>query len=258
MMELRLARRIVRSAMDLKPFDSLLTPMAKLATRSLAGAEVSVSTVEGFVDLAFSWHLLQLPNSDFFTVKPAQVRDEITALLRLLSALRPAMVLEIGTAGGGSLYLFSKVASPDAVIISIDLPNGPFGGGYPPWKIPFYKSFVHGTQVIHLVRDDSHLSSTLTRIRSILGGELLDFLYIDGDHAYEGVKKDFEMYSPLVREGGMVAFHDIACTGSYFVGVHRFWTELKQRFPTLEIISSPDKNRLGIGIVQIGASAPVA
>jgi len=40
------------------------------------------------------------------------------------------------------------------------------------------------------------------------GGEL-NFLFIDGDHTYEGVRKNFEMYSPLVRRGGIVAFHDI-------------------------------------------------
>jgi predicted O-methyltransferase YrrM len=37
----------------------------------------------------------------------------------------------------------------------------------------------------------------------------VDFLFIDADHSYEGVKKDFEMYSPLVRKGGIIAFHDI-------------------------------------------------
>jgi hypothetical protein len=31
---------------------------------------------------------------------------------------------------------------------------------------------------------------------------MVDFLFIDGDHTYEGVKKDFEMYSPLVRREG--------------------------------------------------------
>jgi hypothetical protein len=34
-------------------------------------------------------------------------------------------------------------------------------------------------------------------------------LFIDGDHTYEGVRRDFEMYSPLVRKGGIIAFHDI-------------------------------------------------
>lgn len=33
-------------------------------------------------------------------------------------------------------------------------------------------------------------------------------LFIDGDHSYEGVKLDFEMWSPFVIDGGLVAFHD--------------------------------------------------
>jgi predicted O-methyltransferase YrrM len=43
----------------------------------------------------------------------------------------------------------------------------------------------------------------------------LDFLFIDGDHTYEGVKQDFEMYTPLVRKGGLVAMHDIVPPPAY-------------------------------------------
>lgn len=37
----------------------------------------------------------------------------------------------------------------------------------------------------------------------------LDFLFIDGDHNYEGVKKDWDLYSTLLNKGALVAFHDI-------------------------------------------------
>ncbi len=36
----------------------------------------------------------------------------------------------------------------------------------------------------------------------------ISFLWIDGDHRYEGVKKDFDLWSPFVIEGGTIAFHD--------------------------------------------------
>lgn len=36
----------------------------------------------------------------------------------------------------------------------------------------------------------------------------MDFLFIDGDHSIEGCRYDFEQYSPLLKTGGFVAFHD--------------------------------------------------
>ena len=36
----------------------------------------------------------------------------------------------------------------------------------------------------------------------------LDFVFIDGDHSYEGVMRDLENYYPLVRSGGIVSGHD--------------------------------------------------
>jgi len=37
------------------------------------------------------------------------------------------------------------------------------------------------------------------------------FLWIDGDHSYEGAKADFDLFSPWVVDGGIIAFHD--CDG---------------------------------------------
>lgn len=36
----------------------------------------------------------------------------------------------------------------------------------------------------------------------------IDVLFIDGDHSYEGVKADFDKWSPFVKSGGTVFFHD--------------------------------------------------
>lgn len=36
----------------------------------------------------------------------------------------------------------------------------------------------------------------------------IDYLHIDGDHSYEGVKKDFELYSNLLSNNGIVSIHD--------------------------------------------------
>jgi len=33
-------------------------------------------------------------------------------------------------------------------------------------------------------------------------------LWIDGDHTYQGAKLDFDLYSPYLADGAIVAFHD--------------------------------------------------
>jgi hypothetical protein len=36
----------------------------------------------------------------------------------------------------------------------------------------------------------------------------IDYLHIDGDHSYEGVKKDFELYSTIMSENSIITIHD--------------------------------------------------
>jgi len=65
--------------------------------------------------------------------------------------------------------MFTRLSSLDATMISIDLPGGKFGGGYPEWKIPLYKSFASHNQRIFLIRADSHDPKTLDIVKKILG-----------------------------------------------------------------------------------------
>jgi predicted O-methyltransferase YrrM len=185
-------------------------------------------------------------------IKPGQVKEEITGLLEILEKLRPKNMLEIGTANGGTLFLFARVADPNATIISIDLPHGKFGGGYPLWRIPMYRSFASDRQRICLIRADSHDPSTVLELRQILKEQNLDFLFIDGDHTYEGVKKDFEMYSPLVKKGGVIAFHDIVPGPEEAVGgVPRFWIGVSNYCRHLEAVKSWKQRNAGIGILFV-------
>lgn len=166
-----------------------------------------------------------------------QVRSEILELGRLVQELAPVRSLELGTNYGGTLLLLCRISPPGANIISVDLPYGPFGGGYPKRKIPLFRRFPRRGTRLHLIRADSHATETRDQILRILGGALLDYLFIDADHTYDGVRRDFEMYAPLVRSGGIVVFHDIV---SYRKGsdcqVERFWNELKPQYRHREIV----------------------
>lgn len=92
---------------------------------------------------------------------PFQVNEELVRLLEDVRALAPQSVLEIGTHRGGTLYFWARLARPDAMLISIDLPGGKFGGGYSPFRAPIYRRFAQPGQKLHLLRANSHLASTL-------------------------------------------------------------------------------------------------
>ena len=59
------------------------------------------------------------------------------------------------------------------------------------------------------------------------------------------------MYSPLVRKGGIIAFHDIINNDltRLDIEVPKFWSEVKDRYLSKEIII--DKINYGIGILKI-------
>jgi predicted O-methyltransferase YrrM len=179
--------------------------------------------------------------------KPIQIEEELASLVKEVRNLNPLTVLEIGTARGGTLLLWTRLAQKNATIVSIDLPGGKFGGGYSKRQAAVYRRFAGKHQKLHLLREDSHAQQTLDKTKELFGGKPVDLLFIDGDHTYEGVKKDWEMYSPLVRQGGMIAFHDIA--GNYEdTQVKRLWDSLKPEFKHRE--HAVDSNGYyGIGIL---------
>src|SRR5205085_9029904 len=138
------------------------------------------------------------------------------------------------------------------LLVSLDLPGGSFGGGYQAWRNPLYRSFARDAQRIVLLRGDSHDPAMAARLRALLAGRPVDVLFIDGDHRYEGVKADFEAYSPLVRPGGLVAFHDIVPDpGQEGMEVSRFWKDISTRHPSAELIASPDQHGYGIGVLTL-------
>lgn len=176
---------------------------------------------------------------------------EFAPLVALVASGSPRVVVEIGTARGGTFYAWCRAAAPDATIVSIDLPGGPFGGESGPADTDMLRSYGRPAQDLHFLRSDSHDPKTRGRLEEILDGRAVDFLMIDGDHSYDGVKRDFEMYEPLVGAGKPIAFHDIvphphapACE------VDRFWNEIKGGRPYLEFVdgNAPDQYG-GIGVV---------
>lgn len=127
--------------------------------------------------------------------------EELKYLLALAS--KATSILEIGSRYGECLALMARQIN--GRVVAVDLP------GVQPWGYP--DSEDHLRAVVqqlnlegfpaHLVIGDSTSEEVINQVRD-LGP--YDLVFIDGDHRYEGVKKDWENYGPM---GKVVVFHDI-------------------------------------------------
>lgn len=181
------------------------------------------------------------------TQKPGEIRQ----LYELLREERPRHVLEIGLDQGGTLFLWSRVAADDAHLVSLDTrPLGPLGSAAP--FAVGRRGVVRDSQRLDLLMPaDSHDPNTLRRIETLLAGNPVDFLFVDGDHSYEGVRQDFELYSPLMRPGGLVAFHDISASPTPDTeGTSRFWREFAAGREAEELLE-PGEPGFGIGLYRV-------
>jgi cephalosporin hydroxylase len=189
-------------------------------------------------------------NTAYLNHDLTQLPSEITKFSEFYYSLRCKNILEVGSYLGGTFYLFCKLSHPDGHKISIDYPY------YDTQEQEMEAKNVHVkmksfAENVTIIKEDSHSEISLQKLKDTLKGEKLDFLFIDGDHTYEGVKQDFEMYSPFVKKGGYVGFHDIndrPLHRSLNMYVHEFWNEL----PKENTITFNSKAVcMGIGIIKI-------
>lgn len=72
-----------------------------------------------------------------------------------------------------------------------------------------------------------------------------DFIFIDGDHSWEGLHKDWTLYSQLLKPGGIIALHDTAVPPHQSWKVHmdsvRYFSEvisINSNFTVIETVDS--------------------
>lgn len=189
-----------------------------------------------------------------FSGRPAsQDAQELREFIELLKDARS--YLEIGARHGDTFHAVMSSLSPGACGLAIDLPGGAWGTAASESSLRTACADLRdrGYAVDYLIAD-SHNRATETLARDYFsdrGFARIDAVLIDGDHRYEGVKRDFDLYSPPAR---CVAFHDIAGEGQTTktperlpVEVPRFWREIREGFRHREIISP--RSRMGIGVL---------
>lgn len=155
-------------------------------------------------------------------------------------------ILEIGCSHGMTLALLAKFANPKAKIVGVDFGEYDYRQtGVEELSAPWLLAVCRGLQACG---QDAAVyfgdSQEAEAVEFVTQRGPYDVVFIDADHSYEGVKKDWENYGPL---GTVVAFHDIAHDDC---GVTRLWSEIKATgVETYEIINTP--GWFGVGIVRM-------
>ncbi|MGH7345917.1 MAG: class I SAM-dependent methyltransferase [Candidatus Rokuibacteriota bacterium] len=181
----------------------------------------------------------------------AQKPDELARLVEWLGERpEPRTVLEVGSFKGGTLWLWRRLWRAARIVAVDDFSLEPCEGcarrrahsDCPHRRI---EAALGRWPRGRLLSADSHAESSRARVTAWLEGGC-DFLHIDGDHSAEGVRRDVELYGPLVRPGGAMVLHDVA--GDAFPGVVELWREL-EREPGAFLILEGRADWGGLGVV---------
>lgn len=179
-------------------------------------------------------------------VKALQSTDEFGALWDFVADRPHQRVLEIGSAYGGTLWWWSWLPRI-TTLVSVDLPSRdpkvrPRAlSARKQWSAWFAERMA--MRFVEF-RGTSHDPLLVGEVTDQVGP--VDVLFIDGDHTPSGVRMDWELWSPLVRRGGTVAFHDSWSAGAGEEGVADLVAELRREAPSIEW-TSPD----GAGICAL-------
>ena len=181
-------------------------------------------------------------------ISAIQHEKEFTELLKIYKRMAPKCVVEVGSFKGGTLYYWLKNAKAGAQIVSVDLGPEFWVEADRGFDKSVWQSWAPRNVRLDVVNGDSHDVSIVEQVRELC--PQVDFLFIDGDHSYEGVKADYENYGALVRKGGIIAFHDV-CRDPR-VGVWKFYEELQAKgLRTKTFTSKPGQTRMGIGVLFV-------
>ena len=168
----------------------------------------------------------------------------------IIEVLRPRVVVELGVHNGTSYFSFCqavKTLGIDTACYGIDMWKGDEHAG-------FYGEEVFESVAKYNSREFSRVStlirSTFDEAKEYFIDQTIDLLHIDGLHAYEAAKHDFENWLPKISEKGFVILHDINVREKNF-GVFRLWEELKQKYRHFQFDFG-----YGLGIVAVGQIMP--
>jgi predicted O-methyltransferase YrrM len=118
-------------------------------------------------------------------------------------------VVEIGVWHGVTTSVLRRAMAADGVLWAVDpFPRGQLGVSLQRPIARFEVGRVRNG-LVRWIRATGENAAAIYRRES---GRGVDMIFIDGDHGYEGLARDWRAWSPLVASGGVVCLHDSRST----------------------------------------------
>ena len=185
----------------------------------------------------------------------------------LVAALKPKILVELGTHGGGSYFSFCQSVKDNELstkTYAVDTWMGEEHAG-------LYSESVF-EKVLNFNNEYFASFSSLMKMKfdealNEFDDGSVDLLHIDGFHSFKAVCNDFNTWHPKLSKEAVVLFHDIHEIKPGF-GVHQFWGELKNKhhdqcfefkhshglgvyFPNSSKAAINFKNKLGVDLEKM-------
>jgi len=224
------------------------TPRHFECTKRISASDV-IKQIEDYLERGIANKSNEVIIQESYELGMVQNHSEILNATEFIKNFKIKNFIEIGTDQGGTFAIWSKISAEDGIRISVDLPHGEFGRNDYNVNLRDLHLKSLGSNV-HMIHGDSHSAEIKYRVNKILNNSKVDFLFIDGDHTYEGVKRDYEMYKEFVKDGGWIGFHDIKDTDFHRGSncrVDLLWNELEGE--KIEFIDGSSELG-GIGFIQ--------
>ena len=179
----------------------------------------------------------------------SQRREELDSFKRLLRTQEVRAYLEIGAREGDTFHEVMLALAPGSRGIAVDLPGARWGKSNSRHLLGRALRDLTGRGYrVHAILGDSHDEAIIAEVRKHAP---FDAVFIDADHSYSAVLRDWLTYGALAP---LVAFHDIDGIGQHTkdgtpVEVPELWADLEARFASKRFVCA--ERGMGIGVLYV-------
>jgi hypothetical protein len=177
-------------------------------------------------------------------------KEHIPFGMVLVDLVRPRVLVELGTHSGESYCAFCQAVQ------DLRIPTRCYA--IDTWKGDPQTGF-YGREVLDDLRQHHDpvyggfsrlVQSTFEEALYHFDDASIDLLHLDGYHTYEAVRDEFQSWLPKLSPQAVVVLHDTNVREKDF-GVHRFWREMSEKYPSFEFPFCH-----GLGVLAVGDRVP--